>query len=480
MKLRPSSLRLINTLLAIGALALILLGISEYATPPASPNIPQLPEQKKPSLPRSFSEANAFDAINTSSFLSLEPIPLKPRLPDLRGQLVYYGSNHRPDTEDQSAKVQIGFRGDQNQFFVLIGTKVYIKKDPKPPLGRWILSPDNATTSTWIEVQPKNIREAQINVYTSDVDGRIIRDPIELSSFALPQMRTIQNPVNVASWEIGGYRVDNSLLARQRAQWFGKDAILEEMGDEGSDLQSKERVTFTKQDSSTYSCLVAKGDALAFYADEWHNVILGPESRNKPLLLLQEIDDRAMHFDLWDPEGKNRLQLQLHKSQAPRFVAEKLPIKLVGARSKRDWIAEIAGKRTLLRVDDWILFQNNGSWLKIQDVDTLDAFINGRLKGVLIVLEEPKKELAEPALNGIIFDETRTQKAPLKISLFTSWQGKKASKAKQEEDNEEEDDDDEDDDDDYDDEDEDELEEDDDEDFDDEDEDDEDDSDGLI
>ena len=135
--------------------------------------------------------------------------------------------------------------------------------------------------------------------------------------------------------------------------------------------------------------------------------------------------------------------------------AEKFDLKLVGARSKRDWIAELGGVRMLVRSDDWFLF-HDGAWSKISSLDELDDFIVGNIRGPLLVLEGSEKSGNEMYLVGRVYDTTRTQCVPLKISLFKSWEQAAPAAVEAEEDGDDEEDDDEDDDDTADDEDDDE------------------------
>ncbi len=450
MKLQPFAIRCLNLFLLSCLIAISAIAVFQYSTP-ISADIPAPLPRKKASLPFSFAPENENPAQDTisSPFLQLQQKSLTPRLPDLKTTLGYYGSNHRPDISQAGSLVQIGIRGEPIPASIAPQTPLYLRHEYKHNSVRWLFSPNNAPTNIWIEVHPLGTKEAKIAVFMKDAEGNLITEPQECASFLLAQGRLPSAPQTAYAWDIEGTRVDASLLSKQKAQWCGKDIFLELLGqEEYPELIGKERISFTQPDGSVYSLFVSKGSSFVFVDGQWHPVELGEASRNKPLLIIQDIDERAIHTEIWDPSGKHKIALQLHKAPVGKFSTDKLDIKLVGARSRKDWIAEVGGSRMLLRDDDWLLY-TNGEWIKINDVQTLDRFIKGSLKGVLVVLEGVDKTCNDSTLLARVFDETRTQELPLQITLFKSWDGKKKKRSSDADEDEtdefdEEDDDDED------------------------------------
>lgn len=421
MKLRRALLRYINLFLICLTVFVSFFAFSAWIE--LQPvKLPEAKNKELACLPYSFQQQEEQLKAIDKAFLALEKNEIRTALPDLRNTLLYFGSNVRPDVSQEASAVQMGFRGNQSSFPVPTKTKVYLKYEPKMGnmAARWSFSENNAPTATWIEATPQE-NNCQIQVRMSNSEGQEIAEPPEFATITLPLMHMPFNAQAGANFEIGGFRVDGSLLIRQKAVWRGQDLFLQELGgDEYAFAKEKERIDFFDPENP-YFCFAGLGDCLAYFEGRWHEVKPGPDSRNKPLLVVRKIDERGMGFDLWDASGKARVMLELHKAPVMPAFAAKFDIKLVGARSKRDWIAEVSGNRMLLRADDWLLCNQEG-WHKINTPQALDDFVNGTSRGILLVLEGTEKEGSDVGLVGKLFDETRTQVVPLRISLFKSWQ----------------------------------------------------------
>ncbi len=115
--------------------------------------------------------------------------------------------------------------------------------------------------------------------------------------------------------EIGKWKVDGTLLARQRARWLGQDLFLSRHGgDEFADLKDKDRVEFG-DGNDRYSVYVKLGDCLIWDGQKWQNVRLGESSINFPLMCVTKVDDRVMTLVLWDVGGQGHVVLNLIKSK---------------------------------------------------------------------------------------------------------------------------------------------------------------------
>ncbi|MBS0654280.1 MAG: hypothetical protein JSR46_00755 [Verrucomicrobia bacterium] len=464
MRLQPHVLRYLNIFLLICLTSL--LGVAIYTSLDSS--TVDLPAEKilKPThLPRSFAPKSADLAELDTPFLQLATRSNSPQLPDLRAVIVYYGANHRPDSAQDNSSIYIGLRGGQSSIAVNPHTPIYLNYTGKASHNRWAFSKKNSPTPIWITLEPSE-KEARVSAYMKDKDGLAIDHPPEFASFTVNQTRQTAYPQGGANWQIGEFRVDGSLLGKYKAVWHGQDLFLRYFGgDEFAYTYGRERIEFKHLDAP-YHCFVQPGTCLIFEEGRWQVVEPGADTRNKSLLVVQNVTERTILFDLWDPEGKNKIAMQLHKTPTPHFSAEKFPLKLAGARSKKDWIAQIGNVRILVGVDDWLLFYN-GMWQKITGLEQLDNYVKGQIRGPLIVIEGTEKNGNEVNLVARVFDESRTQELPLKVSLSKSWvspAAKKRQAAPSNEDDEDEDDDDEDDDDEEYDDDEDDYDEDDDED----------------
>ncbi len=446
MKVQPTRLRLLNLLLVgifLGVTFFTCLSWIDIKHPTLSEPLPK----QKVSLPYSFQQSSEAHKAVGPPFLALEKTEIKVTLPDLRNTLLYFGTTVRPDVSEAAQIVQLGIRGIATPQPVSVGAPVYLKYESKGAAGKWSFSPDNKPTPVWIQVSPLE-NSAEITVFMNDTEGKSITEPGDFAKFTLGQMNLPYTAQGANNFEIGGQRADASILIRQKCAWYGQDLFLQELGDENTRFSfEKERLDFLDPENS-YFCFVGVGDCLVYEDDHWEEVRPGPDSRGKPLLVVKKIDEKNISFDLWDPKGKVRIPIELHKAIIQPGFANKFDLKLVGARSRQDYIAELGGVRMLLKADDWLILQDN-TWHKITTPDELDDFIVGNIRGPLLVLEGSEKVGNDVGLIGRIYDVTRTQVVPLRISLFKSWeQAAPAETVKQDADDAEDDDEDDEDDDD--------------------------------
>jgi hypothetical protein len=213
------------------------------------------------------------------------------------------------------------------------------------------------------------------------------------------------------------------MLERQGAVWWGQDEVVQAFG--GAEMAHeacRQRVQF-RAGESAYVLWVGEGDCFAYDDDRWKALELGSQTVGKPLLQAKSIDARAIHFQVWNPEGTSHLPLDLIHREAQGEV--KLPeIKIIGARSQKHWIAEIQGKRVTLAPDDWVLLQQNG-FVQIDATQFLDEYLEGCLSGNLLAFSGIEKVDGELCLVGTFYDSTRTRSSPFAISLYRSWDNKK-------------------------------------------------------
>lgn len=445
MNVQPTKVRLLNLLL-FG----ILLSVGFFTflswINVRSATIPEAAPKQKFTLPHSFKQPQEAQKAVGEPFMALQKNEIKLALPDLRAILMYFGSTVRPDVSESAQIVQMGVRGSTTPSPVSVGSPIYLKYDPKGNANKWSFSPDNKATPIWIEIKPQE-GTCEVQLYMNDSEGNKIREPHDFASFMLTQVHLPYAPQGANGFEVAGQRADASLLIRQKCVWFGQDLFLQELGDDTTQFAfNKERLDFLDPENS-YFCFVGQGDCLAFSDNRWHQVQPGPESRNKPLLVAKKVDDKSIAFDLWDPKGKVRIPLELRKAAPMPNFAAKFDFKLVGARSRRDWIAEFGGVRMLVRADDWLILQTDG-WKKIATAEELDDYITGKLRGPLLVLEGTEKAGNDVGLIGRVYDFTRTQVVPLRISLFKSWEQAAPAESKESEDEDDDDDEEDDDDDD--------------------------------
>lgn len=381
-------------------------GVPEIALPEAAAIRSSLPKG-------SFTwDREAYAAIGEPA-LALKGEPPSLFLPDLRQVLVYHGCNQRPDARLEQQRLHLSLRSSGPQpevATVAPGEPVYLTYDSK---GKYSFSKDNARTPLWLLVE--NTEDgADIVVKLQGPQDEMISSPDDFHRFSLetkPLSRFRSSP-----WKIGGFRVDGSLLARQRARWYGRDQFLEEHGgDSFNGTQKKERIEFG-QEEQRYATFAGVGDILAWTGERWEGVTPGPESWGKPILQIKKIDERIMNVEVWDPEGKAHVPINLIRSREmwrPEVVENEF--RFVGSRSKSQTIVEINGERMILRQQDWLIRKGN-EWEKVDTVEAIDDYVDRKLVGELFVFDGVLRKDGQQILQGHMFNSSRSDMQYVELS----------------------------------------------------------------
>ena len=369
-------------------------------------------------LPKSaFSlPAEAYSNIG-EPILSLQYHPPTFRLPDLKNILVYYGKNGRPDAISAQSLLHLSLFGGKESRSIAPGEKLYLvynrKREGAGP--KYTFSPQNEETSLWLEINPLH-QEAQITVHMLDAKGKEVMEPEQVRTFSLPEKEFSRNMTQ--NWEIGKWRVDATLLARQRARWFGPDRFLEEHGgEEYQEAIGRQRIDFGEGDE-LYSVFVKLNDCLIYDKDRWR--LVGPNDHDTlkhPLLVVKKIDERLMQLDLWDVQGKGKIGLNLLKS-SENFVQQNFDqiFKFLGARTRSQFVFEIDNERVLLRPKDWLLLTDEG-WKKLSTVQEIDDYVSRKLVGTLFVFDEVFRKEDKQALRGTVYNQNRTESYPVELAM---------------------------------------------------------------
>lgn len=360
--------------------------------------------------------AEAYAAIG-EPVLALQTAPPTLQLPDLRQQLIYYGKNGRPDAKSEHTFMHFSFTGQKNIVSTLPSERLYLIYDRKSTPPRYNFSPKNQETSLWIEANPQD-NEALVRVCMCNDQGEIIAEPENHSHFKLPEKEFIRYAG--MSWELGTWKVDGTLLARQRARWFGPDRFLERHGgDEYKEMAGKSRIDFGEGDE-IYSVFVGINDCLIWDDNRWKVVQPGAASLGHPLLVVRKSDDRLMTFELWDVEGKGKVTLNLIKSSEPWMAHHAQTIqhlfKFVGARTRTQYVFEVNQERMVISPSDWLLLTQEG-WKKLAKADEIDDYVKRKLSGVLFVFEGLARKEDKQVMLGTLYNTSRTDFQTIELPL---------------------------------------------------------------
>lgn len=375
----------------------------------------QNPEAVRLALPKNtfVQPQEAYDSIG-EPFFTLKYTTPSLQLPDLKPILLYYGKNGRPDASEENTLLHFAVTSTKLPVSIAPKKKLYLKYDKKQSPPRYIFSPDNAETPLWITAKSQG-NEALVQVRMRNEYGDIIATPEANASFTIPEKEYVR--FGGAPWEIGKWRVDGTLLARQKARWFGKDVFLEKHGGpEYAEYQDKQRIDFG-EGGDIYSVYVGPNDPLAWDGERWKEVKPGPDSLGRPLLVVKKVDERILTFELWDVEGKGKVILNLLKTSEamPPQHLEKI-FKFVGARTRSQFVFEVNKERVLLSPHDWLIFTQN-SWHKLSTPQDIDDYVNRKLIGPLFVFDGIERKDDKQFIMGTVFNTSRTDAIAIELPI---------------------------------------------------------------
>lgn len=352
--------------------------------------------------------------------LAIEQSPPSMQLPDLRQQVVYYGKNGRPDAQSEHTLLHFSLNGNKTVSSIAPGEKLYLVYDRKNSSGRYNFSPENEKSSLWIDAEPVD-NDVVVHVTLENDKGEKIVEPENYAEFQLSEKEFSR--FGGTPWELGSFRVDGTLLARQKARWYGTDHFLEDHGgEEFKEHVGKNRIDFGENEE-LYSVFAKQGDCLIWADDHWKEVIPGEDSLGHPLLVVKKIDDRLMTFELWDVEGKGKVVLNLLKSTEPWGAQNALGLqnmfKFVGARTKTQCVFEINRERVILRPNDWMLLTLKG-WKKLTTEEEIDQYVKRKLTGTLFVFQGLGRKDEKQIMTGKLYSPSRHDSLPVELALQTN------------------------------------------------------------
>ncbi|MCE2982297.1 MAG: hypothetical protein LW832_01905 [Parachlamydia sp.] len=376
-------------------------------------------------LPKSSFEMlpEAYEAID-GSLLALSQASPSLQLPDLRQQLIYYGKNGRPDAKTVRPLLHIGLAGTKTIHSIAPEEPLYLVYEKKTGAGRYVFSPNNEKTSLWIAAKPLE-GEAELVVHLAN-DQEMITEPENFHILRLPEKEFAR--YGGTSWELGSWRVDGTLLARQKARWYGFDRFLEKHGgEEFKEASGRQRIDLTDNDE-IYSIFVKVGDCF-IWDNRWKAIEPGADSIDKPLLLVKKIDERLMTLELWDVEGKGKVLLNLLKTTEPWMTQNSQHIqkmfRFVGARTKSQCVFEINQERMTMRPSDWLLLTNKG-WKKITTSEEIDQYVKRKSPGTLFVFEGLSRKDEKQVMVGTLYNPSRSDCQTVELVLQPGSGNKKA------------------------------------------------------
>ncbi len=439
----------VNLLLAGIILLASIIFIFSGKPEPLSVFVPNVTQKE---LPKSlFAETDEFFQEIGDGLCALKWVPPQMQLPDLRNELQFFGKNGRPDSLPGKSSFHLCLKGSQEKTLAQEGERLYLvyqgtffTKERKAAVngetisqaGRpiwgdvapkndsldknlYVFSPGNQPTPLWLEVHARGESAVDVKLSMLDEKGALVTAPNDLHIFQLQALD--HGKTQVLGWDLGGLRVDTTLLSRQRARWVGQDMFLKlHGGDEFAHSVDKERIDFFDGPNHC-SCFVGPGDFIVWRNQRWEVAKSAEETQQLPLLYVKKIEDKIMTFELWDPEGRGKVILSLIRTKdhqgLPNISQE---IKFVGAKTWAQFIVECkTGGRLTLRPHDWLVLTSEG-WTKLDTPSQIDAFVNQTITGPLFILDEMAKKNGRQVLCGHLFNTTRTEVEEVELTSVSA------------------------------------------------------------
>lgn len=405
-----------SALLFIALLFLLLYGLSVLKGTEVS-RLEGVRVSKRFPEPPFAMETDAYAVIGEPVFrITLNPVVIQ--LPDLRKHLRYRGRNERPDADAKELVLHFSLRGGEEVKAVLPAEPTYVVYDGSGRTKGYRFSPDNQETALWFTADLPALDSTEVTVRVSmrDVEGNPVTEPAE---HATVKLKAGKQSNSIGKWTINDFRVDASLLARMRARWYGQDRFLQVHGGEDFAAQAaRERIDFG-QGEDAYAIYVQEGDVAAWVDRRWEVREAGPETREYPLLVVKKLNGKLMNLEIWDPEGKARVPLNLIKSRSTGVNLRILKsLRFLGTKTRTQAIVEANDERLTIERNDWLLHQRSG-WSVLETIEQIDAFVERQLQGELFVYNEVSRQDGRQVLLGHAFNATRSEMQKVLIPLST-------------------------------------------------------------
>lgn len=391
---------LVIFVLIIVSIVLITFTLSQKA-PVVEP--PVMLEKQLPKRP--------FEVVPSLDALALKWVEPTLQLPNLAEHLLYHGIVQRPDVQMSHPQFHFSFRGG-TLCCAESGVPIYLTYQ-----GHYL--PVSAPTNLWLEMTPKG-KTLDVVVHMNDGNGEIVT-PAAHRHFTC-SLQECAKPL--VAWELGDYRVDSTLLIRQKTRWVGQDCFLQQHGGEAyAYVADRERIDFNI-DEGIYSCFVKAGDFLVWKENRWQEA--RESTLGLPLLVVKHIEERMIQLELWDATGVSKTPLNLIKARdlggIPNLAEE---FRFVGAKTWAQFIVESRSGRLLLRARDWLVLTTEG-WIKLDSPQKIDDYVSQKLVGPLLILEKMGRQQGKQVLTGHLYNSTRSERTAVAVNAeFLQCEGEK-------------------------------------------------------
>jgi hypothetical protein len=346
---------------------------------------------------------------------ALQYVPPVVQLPNLANEFVFYGMDKRPDALPDERSVHLAIRGELEVSTFPINQPIYLQLQKSESEGNYLFLPKGSESPLWVVPQlSEEEGRLALQVRMRCHDGEIVDHPQQHATIVLNE--TPYGRIPQQSWTVGPHRADNSLLARLRCSWVGEDRLLEELGESNEVVH---RLDFGDLEEA-YSCFISPQTTLYWDKERWHQAPADFDTRPYPILKVSEIEDRLLHLEVWNVQGKGHLNLSLLRSRESWQLDSMISsLRVLGARSWSRLILEAGQQRLEVSPNDW-LFYEESRWHKLSTPEEIDAVVARRKAGELMIIDKVERKEGRTLLIARIYNKTRSEVKQLELQLTQS------------------------------------------------------------
>lgn len=193
----------------------------------------------------------------------------------------------------------------------------------------------------------------------------------------------------------------------KKVKYFGEDKLLKLFN-----KTSPVRLSL-KSDADLSELFV--GEYLSWDGKSWKKVTTSPDEM-APLAKLESATGQEATFIVWDPTGFVETNVSVAIETEKELASAKLEeLKKVKQRGRSRVFCKLDKKQKSFKTTDWLLF-TSGAWKVLKGRD-LENYLQGKLKGELLVFQGVTEGGQKRVLKGQLFDSMRSKTQEVSLPL---------------------------------------------------------------
>lgn len=339
-------------------------------------------------------------------------------LPNLSEEIQLIGENDRPDCPPDFHKLLLKVRNSSELKEFQQGSRGYLEFSKE---NNDTLEFRNSKTPFWIVPL---IDDKKIKLLT----GVEVSDGLTSSLEETKEFLVEKHP---QAFSLHHEKLKDVIDSFCKFQAFGIDQFVKEYGGEQyADLV--DCVRLGSLGSQGWDMLFVKPlDTLAFENGQWRLIELGANSRSLPLAQILSFSSDRITIKIWDVTGYHScvFSLPMYKSTSIDFSFDQI-FGRIRQRTIHTVSCKIGSKSCILRKHDW-LFHNSSGWRVLDTQEDLQAYLNYKLDGEMLVIDEFYKNKNDSFIIGKLFDKSRSFMKQVNIPFSSNKKTERIAKTKE-------------------------------------------------